>query len=212
MKIRIIILVSLIVLLADASAQTDPAALKILDRFSSNALSAPSVSIKFKLVNDDLAENSSDTLTGSVIISKENYKLELPNNKIWFNGKESWSYLEAEKEVTITRPDKKDNSFQSKPSGIFTMHKKGYKTRLLDENSSAWIIDLYPEDLKSEIIRIRLTIGKTSTDLKRIEYKRNDGVVITILVTDYNLKVKPDNDTFQFRPEKYKDVEVIDMR
>ena len=212
MKIRIIILVSLIIRLTDASAQTDPAALKILDRFSANALSAPSVSIKFKLVNDDLAENSSDTLTGSVIISKENYKLELPNNKVWFNGKESWSYLEAEKEVTITRPDKKDNSFQSKPSGIFTMHKKGYKTRLIDENSSAWIIDLYPEDYKSEIIRIRLTIGKTSTDLKRIEYKRNDGVVITILVTDYNLKVKPDNETFQFRPEKYKNVEIIDMR
>ncbi|HUX97792.1 MAG TPA: outer membrane lipoprotein carrier protein LolA [Bacteroidales bacterium] len=212
MKIRIIIFVLLIFWLTDTSAQTDPAALKILDRFSANALSAPSVSIRFQLVNDDLAENSSDTLTGSVIISKENYKLDLPNNTVWFNGNESWSYLEAEKEVTITRPDKKDNSFQSKPSGIFTLHKKGYKTRLIDENASAWIIDLYPEDVKSEIIRIRLTIGKTATDLKRIEYKRNDGVVITILVTDYNLKLKPDSETFQFRSGKYKDVEIVDMR
>ena len=212
MKIRIITFITLIFWITGASAQTDPAAIKILDRFSSNALSAPSVSIKFKLISDDLAENSSDTLKGSVIISKENYKLELPNNKVWFNGKDSWSYLEAEKEVTITRPDKKDNSFQSKPSGIFTLHKNGYKTRLVDENSSDWIIDLYPENIKTEIIRIRLTIGKTSTDLKRIEYKRNDGVIITVLVSDYNLKLKPDNETFQFRPEKYKGVEIVDMR
>ena len=212
MKIRIITFITLIFWITGASAQTDPAAIKILDRFSSNALSAPSVSIKFKLISDDLAENSSDTLKGSVIISKENYKLELPNNKVWFNGKDSWSYLEAEKEVTITRPDKKDNSFQSKPSGIFTLHKNGYKTRLVDENSSDWIIDLYPENIKTEIIRIRLTIGKTSTDLKRIEYKRNDGVIITVLVSDYNLKLKPDNETFQFRSEKYKGVEIVDMR
>lgn len=212
MKIRIIILATLLFRLTDASAQADPAALKILDKFSANALSAPSVSINFKLINDDLAENSSDTLTGSVIISKESYKLDLPNNTIWFNGNESWSYLEAEQEVTITRPDKKDNSFQNKPSGIFTLHKKGYKTRLIDENASSWIIDLYPEDIKSDLIRIRLTIGKTVTDLKRIEYKRNDGVEIIILVNDYNLKIKPDRDTFQFRPEKYKGIEIVDMR
>ena len=212
MKIRIIILATVLLRLTDASAQTDPEAVKILDKFSTNALSAPSVSIKFKLVNDDLAENLSDTLTGSAIISKENYKLDLPNNTIWFNGNESWSYLEAEKELTITRPDKKDNSFQSKPSSIFTLHKKGYKIRLIDENASSWIIDLYPEDTKSDLIRIRLTIGKTGTDLRRIEYKQNDGVQITVLVTDYSLKVKPDRETFQFRPEKYKDIEIVDMR
>lgn len=196
----------------DATSQTDPAAVKILDRFSSGALSAPSVSMKFKLATDDLAENSNDTLDGSVIISKDKYKLELPDNVVWFNGDASWSYLPAEKEVTITKPDKKDNSFQSKPSGIFTMYKKGYKIRLIDENSAGWTIDLYPEDIKSEIVRVRLTIGKTSSDLKKLEYKRNDGVLITVMVSEYNLKFKPDQETFLFRPEKYKGVEVVDMR
>lgn len=196
----------------DATSQTDPAAVKILDRFSSGALSAPSVSMKFKLATDDLAENSNDTLDGSVIISKDKYKLELPDNVVWFNGDASWSYLPAEKEVTITKPDKKDNSFQSKPSGIFTMYKKGYKIRLIDENSAGWTIDLYPEDIKSEIVRVRLTIGKTSSDLKKLEYKKNDGVLITVMVSEYNLKFKPDQETFLFRPEKYKGVEVVDMR
>lgn len=212
MKIRIILLLTVFLQTADVISQTDPAAVKILDKFSSAALSAPSVSMKFKLATDDLAENSSDTLTGSVIISKDKYKLELPDNIVWFNEDVSWSYLPAEKEVTITKPDKKDNSFQNKPSGIFTMYKKGYKVRLIDENAASWTIDLYPEDIKSEIIRVRLTIGKTSNDLKRLEYKRNDGVVLTVMVLEYNLKFKPDQETFLFRPEKYKGVEIVDMR
>ena len=212
MKIKIIFLLLLIVFLTDAECQTDQSAVKILDKFSSTALSAPSVSMKFILNTDDLAENTRDTLKGSVIISKDKYKLDLPDNIVWFNGDVSWSYLPAEKEVTITKPDKKDNSFQNKPSGIFTMYKKGFKSRVIDENTAAWIIDLYPEDIKSEITRIRLTIGKSASDLKRLEYKRNDGVLITVIVSEYNLSFKPEQDTFLFRPEKHKGVEVVDMR
>ena len=93
-------------------------------------------------------ENYRDTITGSVILSKDSYKLDLPDNIIWYNGKTSWSYLPAEREVTITEPDKDDDSFQSRPSSIFTMYKSGYKCRLLQEKTNSWLIDLYPEDTK----------------------------------------------------------------
>ena len=124
-------------------------------------LGAPSVSMKFKLVTADQTENTNDTLNGSIILSKDKYKLELPDNIIWFNGETSWSYLPAEKEVTITKADKKDNSFQNRPSAIFSMYKNGYKSRLIEEKSDSYIIDLYPEDIKSDLLRVRLTIGKT---------------------------------------------------
>jgi outer membrane lipoprotein-sorting protein len=212
MNIRINLLLLLILYSINVSGQTDLAAVKILDKFSANALGAPSVSMKFKLVTTDLGENSHDSTSGSVIISKDKYKLDLTDNIVWFNGDISWSYLIAEKEVTITKPDRKDNSFQTKPSGIFTMYKKGYKTRLIEEKSDSWIVDLYPEDIKSELIRVRLTIGKSLTDLKSLEYKRNDGVVINIYVGEYNLRFKPDQETFIFKPEKYKGIEVVDMR
>lgn len=211
-KIRITLLSTILLLTFNAAGQTDPAAVKILDKFSSNALGAPSVSMKFNIVTDDLAENRSDTLNGSVIISRDRYKLDLDNNIVWFNGDISWSYLVAEKEVTITKPDKKDRSFQNKPSEIFTMYKKGYKTKLIEEKPDSWVIDLYPEEINNDLIRVRLTIGKALTDLKRLEYKRNDGVILTVLVREYSLKFKPDQETFLFSPEKYKGVEVIDMR
>jgi outer membrane lipoprotein-sorting protein len=193
-------------------SQSDQEALKILDRFAANALIAPSVSMKFKLYTINQTDMTKDTLEGSVILNKDKYILNLPNNIVWFNGETSWSYLIAENEVTITKPDKKDNSFQNRPSLIFSMYKKGYKNRLIEEKSDSYIIDLYPEDMKSELLRVRLNIGKSQLNLISLEYKRKDGVVSTLIVTDYNLKQKPENDTFVFEADKYKDVEVIDMR
>jgi outer membrane lipoprotein carrier protein len=194
------------------TAQTDQQALKIMDKFSSTALTAPSLSMKFKLITVNQPENSNDTVAGSIIMAKDQYKLEMPDNITWFNGSTSWNYLKAEKEVTITKPGKKDDSFMSKPSAIFTLYKKGYKVRYVEENAASYIVDLYPEDIKSDLIRIRLAIGKTASDLVGAEYKRKDGITAYLVVSEYNLKVKADAAIFTFNPQNYKGIEVIDMR
>jgi outer membrane lipoprotein-sorting protein len=196
----------------DAICQTDQDAVKILDKFAGNALKAPSVSMKFTLITNNQTDNTKDSLKGSVIISKDKYKLDLPDNTVWFNGETSWSYLPAEKEVTITKADKKDNSFQSRPSLIFTMYKKGYKSRLIEEKTDSYLIDLYPEDIKNELLRVRLSIAKPMLNLISLEYKRRDGVIVTLHVTGYDLKVKPESTTFIFQPANFKGVEIIDMR
>jgi outer membrane lipoprotein-sorting protein len=201
-----------IVLTAVCFGQSDPKAVNVLDKFSSSASSAPSVSMKFLLITVDQAANSIDTVAGSVIISKDSYRLDLPDNIVWFNSETSWSYLPAEQEVTITKPDKKDNSFQNRPSSIFTMYKKGYKCRMIEEKADSWVIDLYPEDVKSELIRVRLTIAKASLYLKSFEYKRKDGLISTLIIKDYSLKQVPDEGMFIYPAEKYKGADVIDMR
>jgi len=195
-----------------AIGQNDQEVIKILDKFSATALGASSVSMKFQMVTTDQIENTNDTLTGSIILSKDKYKLDLTDNITWFNGETSWSYLPAEKEVTITKPDRKENSFQNRPSAIFSIYKNGYKSRLIEERSESYIIDLYPEDIKSDLLRVRLSIGKSLLNLKCLEYKKRDGIVITLSVQEYNLKLKPDPDTFIFQTGKFKGVEVIDMR
>lgn len=211
-KSIILFLLFLPPVIRQAPCQNDPEAIKVLDRFSSQALSAPSVSMKFRLININLAEGIKDTLNGSLLMSKDHYRLEMPGNIIWFNGTTSWNYLVAEKEVTITKPDKKEESLMRNPSSIFTLYKKGYKIRLVSENEAVCIIDLYPEDTDNELVRIRLTIGKTRLDLKNAEYKRKDGITVLLSISEYNLKTVPDASAFTFNPKNYKGVEIIDMR
>jgi outer membrane lipoprotein carrier protein len=210
---QLIILITISFLFNNNSiGQSDKDAVKILDQFSANALGAPSVSMRFDLITIDQMEKSRDTLSGSVIISKDKYRLVLPDNTVWFNGETSWSLLTAEKEVTITRPDRKDNSFQNRPSAIFSMYKKGYKTRLVEEKPDSYTIDLYPEDIKNDLLRIRLAIGKSAMDLRSLEYKKRDGIIVTLYVREFNLKQIPEPDAFTFQSAKYKGIEIIDMR
>jgi outer membrane lipoprotein carrier protein len=195
-----------------ANAQNDAEALRILDKFSSVALGAPSVSMKFTMETIDQLEGTNESRSGSIIFSKDRYRLDMPDNIIWFNGETSWSYLPSEKEVTIAKPDKKDNSFISKPSVIFSVYKKGYKVRLVEEKQDSYLIDLYPEDINSDHIRIRLSIGKPMPDLKSIGYKYKNGVTVILTVKEYDLKQQPGSSEFTFSPDKYKGVEIIDMR
>ena len=193
-------------------AQNDAEAVRILDRFSALALGSPSVSMKFTMETIDQVEGTNNTVSGSAILSKEKYRIELPDNIIWYNGETSWSYLPAEKEVTITKPDRKDNSFMTKPSSIFSIYKKGYKVRLLEEKADSWLIDLYPEDINSDHIRIRLSIGKPALDLNGLEYKYKNGITAILTVKEFDLKKQPAISEFTFPAADYKGVEVIDMR
>jgi outer membrane lipoprotein-sorting protein len=206
------LLIILLTIAANANGQSDPQAIKILDSFSANATKAPSVSMKFRMINVNQAENTSDSLNGSIILCKNKYHLNLGDNIVWFNGETTWNYLSEEKEVTITKPDSKDHSFQSHPADIYTMYKSGYKCRLIDDKKDACTIDLYPDDIKSDFVRVRLAIIKPDLSLKSLEYKRKDGIVITLHISDYSLNEKPDQDSFVFKPEKYKGVEINDMR
>jgi outer membrane lipoprotein carrier protein len=212
MKIKQLLFLAALLDVAFVNGQNDSQAMRILDNFSSKASKAPSVSMVFRMVTTDLTENTSDTLNGSIILSKNKYKLALGDNIVWYNGETIWSYLTAEKEVTITRPDKKDHSFQNHPSEIFSMYKSGYKSRLIEEKSDSYIIDLYPDDIKSDLVRVRLAIKRSDFSLINMEYKRRDGLAITLHISEYNLKQKPDSDTFVFKAEKYKGAEINDMR
>jgi outer membrane lipoprotein-sorting protein len=193
-------------------AQNDPEAVKVLEKFSSVAQSAPSVSIKFRIITVNLQDNSKDTTAGFLLMAKDQYRLEMPDNITWFNGSVSWNYLVAEKEVTIAKPDKKDDSFLSKPSSLFTLYKKGYKSRLVEENQKSYVIDLYPEDVNSELVRLRLSIGKASYNLDGAEYKRKDGITLTLIINEYNLKTIPEPSAFTFNQNNYKGAEIIDLR
>jgi outer membrane lipoprotein-sorting protein len=212
MKRYLLLFLALAALALNGISQNDPNAIAVLDKFSAKASSASSVSMKFILTNIDLVENTRDSLAGSVIINKDSYKLDLPNNIVWYNGETSWSYLLAEQEVTITRPSKKDNSFMSQPSLIFSIYKKGYKSRLIEEKPDSYLIDLYPADIKSDIIRARLLIEKQSLSLKSFEYKRRDGISMILKIQEYKLTEKPDPAAFVFPSAKYKEAEVVDMR
>ncbi len=209
-KQTVILLLSLITL--TLSAQKDPEALQVLSEFSRRATAAPSVTIDFKLITNDSKAGDVTTMSGSAIISGDRYKLVLDDYNIWTDGINVWNYLPDVNEVTITETDPDDDSFITKPSLLFTLYEDGYKIRLVEQTSDEWVIDLYPEEITSDLIRIRLKIGKTQYGLNGAEYKTKDGITMTLIADKYDLTFKPAADFFTFNPADHKGIDIIDMR
>lgn len=194
------------------SAQKDPAATEILDRFSGEALSAPAIHMKFSLRIYDKVEDTTQESEGQVVIKDNMYKLVLPDNIIWYDGTSTWTLSPEVKEVTVTLPDPDDNEFVTSPSSLFDMYKEDFKYRLLDESPQANVIDLYPEnpsDADFSIIRLEID---NNNRLVSAEYRRKDGIDLYINISDYNLRETYPNEYFTFDPAKYPDVDIIDMR
>jgi outer membrane lipoprotein-sorting protein len=195
-----------------AAAQKDPEAVRVLSEFSRKASSAPSVKIAFTVITTDSREGGITTLTGSAVIAGDSYRITLPENEIWADGKAVWSYLPDIGEVTITEPDPYDDSFMTKPSLLFTMYEEGYKVRLLEQNATEWIIDLYPEEIENNLVRIRLRIGKAGYILRSAEYRTKDGISVTLTADSYELTFRPPTGYFTFSIADHKGVDIIDMR
>lgn len=209
---KILYLISAILLCVAVNAQQDPDGMPVITEFSKKAAKAPSVSISFHLVSNDTKENTTDTIPGSVVISGDMYKLLLPSNTVWSDGVTSWSYLNDADEVTINNYNPQEKSFMARPSLLFSLYKEGYKVRLVDDAAKHWLIDLYPEKLDNNLIRIRLKIAKSTYALKSAEYKTKDGIIITLVIDKYDLTMKPEKNFFVFDMLKYKDAEIVDMR
>ncbi len=209
---RITQLILLLAMPLTLMSQKDPEAVMVLSEFSKRALAAPSVSIDYELVAYDAIEEDETTLDGRAVISGDSYRLTLPDNLIWADGRSVWNYMPDINEVTITEADTGDDSFISRPSLLFSMHEAGYKVRLLSQDNREWVIDLYPENIKVNMIRIRLTISKVSYDLKSAVYQTRDGITLTLTPKKYDLTFVPPPGYFIFKSADHKGIEVVDMR
>lgn len=209
---RSIITAILLIFSCSLSAQKDPLATEILDRFSDDALSANAIHMKFSLRVHDKIEDIIEESDGQVVIKDNMYRLELPDNIIWFDGSATWTLAPEVREVTVTLPDPEDDAFLTSPSSLFDMYKEGFKYRLIEESPKGSVIDLYPENPSAvDFSIIRLVIDNQNR-LVSAEYKRKDGIDLCVDINEYNLKETYPNDFFTFDPSKYPDVDIIDMR
>ena len=72
-------------------------------------------------------------------------------------------------------------------------------------------VDLYPTD-KTSIVRIRLTIDKSTKQLKRFWQQNKSGETLTVTIDRYETNKAMVDDMFTFDASKHPDIEVVDLR
>jgi outer membrane lipoprotein-sorting protein len=198
------------------NAQKDERAGKILEDFSAQTLSAPSVVLDFTIIMSSMKDEVIDQFDGELTIKDEKYRLKIMGTETWFDGKSIYTYMPDVNEVMISDPDEEEGGLMSNPAKLFTMYAEEFKYRLVGEIKESgdrlYEIDLHPVDRDRDFHTVKLFIDRDSNFLHSAVIAGKDGNRYTFLVNSYDTTQRLSESYFVFNKSDHPGIEVIDMR
>ena len=194
----------------------DPAAEPYLRILSEMFNPDKAVQLEFKYEAISLTDNSSSGDFGSVIIKGPKYKLKLEDGEMYYNGEKLWVYNKAAEEVYTSLP-KEGNKEQYfiDPFRLLSKYKDHFKYKLMNDvtvdSRKYTLVELYPNDLKSNYSILRVLMSKSANDLYSIEYQQKNGVIYKIYINEIISPIKISDSAFTWDPAAHPDVLEIEM-
>jgi len=197
-----------------ASAQYDPKALEVLDAMSKKYKSISTFEATLKSTLENESSGVKDDFNGKITVKGEKYRLELPEQHVYNNGKTVWTYLPEQKEVNIDNFDPKSEELN--PSKIFDMYKKGFKYLLLGDKNEGGVlcdeVDLVPEKKNSQYFKIKMLISKRDKNVVSWVMFDRGGNRFKYTISKFTPNVKVDDSFFAFDIKKFPGVTENDLR
>lgn len=197
----------------DASAVE---ARKVLDEMADEAKSHKTIAMNFAATYENKRTGATHTSEGTLKVKGEKYVLDI-EDMVTYSDEEGVSVWQKKvNELTISEHDAEAEGDMS-PARLFGgAYQEGYKLRLLGEvtvgGEKCMEVDLYPKDMKSQVVRVRLTISKKGKQLKRFMQQYKLGEVLTVDVRKYVTDKSMSDSEFVFDRVAHKGVEVVDLR
>lgn len=198
-----------------AFAQKDPKAKAVLDGMSQKYQSMKGFTAGFDYTYQDAA-GSGDRQSGEIAVSGDKYRLKLPGQEIYNDGKTVWTFIQTDsyKEVTINEASQMEGELT--PSNVYKMYQSGFNYRLLADKTyqgkAVHVVELIAQKSNAPFKEVKLMVDKTTKDL--LGWEMFDGQGGMFAYSFKNLKAAPNQaaDYFVFDIKKYPGIEVIDLR
>jgi len=196
-------------------AQKDPKAKTVLDDMSEKYQSMKGFTAGFDYTYQD-ASGTGDRQSGDIAVSGEKYRLKLPDQEIYNDGKTVWTFIQTStyKEVTIN--DAAQMEGELTPSNVYKMYQSGFNYKLLADETyhgkAVNVVELTALKSNAPFKQVKLMVDKATKDL--LGWEMFDGQGGMFSYSFKNLKAAPGlpADNFVFDPKKYPGIEVIDLR
>jgi outer membrane lipoprotein-sorting protein len=196
-------------------AQKDPKAKDVLDDMSEKYQSMKGFTAGFDYTYQDAA-GTGDRQSGELAVSGEKYRLKLPDQEIYNDGKTVWTFIQTStyKEVTINDASQMEGELT--PSNIYKMYQSGFNYKLLADKTyqgkAVNVVELTALKSNAPFKQVNLMVDKATKDL--LGWEMYDGQGGMFSYSFKNLVAAPSlpADNFVFDPKKYPGIEVIDLR
>jgi chaperone LolA len=168
--------------------------------------------LSYTMVNKEMDIN--EEKQGKIFVEGDKYRIEMPGQIIISDGKTLWTYLEDSEEVMVSNLEDNDESIS--PTKILTSYNKDYEAKFASDpkykKGELKLIYLKPGNKNKNFEKMSVLVDSKKKDLISFSVYDKNGNVFTYHILNLKPNVSLPSDTFTFDPEKYPDVEVVDMR
>lgn len=200
--------------LGEPQGSVNAKSLAILNKISSTYKNSTGTQMELKIGFTDNKTGEKSTASGTLKTSGNKFNLTTNFAIMIFDGKTLDVYDKQANELTISTPSD-DEVSSIDPTAIMTMFKEGYKIsepQYEPSNRNLVSINMYPEDRKSETSMITLTIDTSTNTPTTIKTFGKNGVDNVLEIKKIEVNKKFDETVFQFNADKYKKLQIIDLR
>jgi outer membrane lipoprotein-sorting protein len=201
-KVSIILIALLITSISQAqNAKT------LLKEVSAKAKSYDNISIDFKYNLNNSKENVNQETRGDVTLQGDKYVLNMLGTTRIFDGKNIYTIVPEDEEVTISAYNPKDDK-DITPSKMLTFYENGYTYKMdIEQNVKGrkiQYVKLTPIDSKAEIKDILLGIDAQTKHIYKLIQTDAKGTKYTLTVTSFKTNQPVSKTLFTFDEAKYK--------
>ena len=195
-------------IVAQSNAQAESMISNLLADAKTNAIKT-----NFKLAVYEKKNTPAMVSTGTFTIKGAKFLLEMPDMKVFFDGKTQWAYVAKTNEVSITEPTEKELS-ETNPMAILSGFKSKCTIRISSKSKSAQnhCIEMLPKIKNKDMDNIEVQINKSNNNLSSIKITNKNGGASLLSLTNFQKGIKVTDAFFVFKASKYLGVEVNDLR
>tara|TARA_B100000768_G_scaffold53832_1_gene52319 strand:+ start:728 stop:1390 length:663 start_codon:yes stop_codon:yes gene_type:complete len=179
----------------------------LLDKVSTKVKSYDNIHIEFNYTLNNTREDVKQDTRGNITLKEENYVLNMLGVTRIFDGKNIYTIVPEDEEVTISSYNKDENKGIS-PSKMLTFYEQGYNyyigTLKKVYGSKIQYIKLSPKNSNAEIKDILLGINIQSNHVYQLIQTDASGTSYTITVNSFKTNQSISQNLFVFDEEKYK--------
>jgi outer membrane lipoprotein-sorting protein len=155
-----------------------------------------------------------DTIAGSIYLKGEKFKILLPNQEIFCDGKNMWTFNMKDKEVQLDLFEENDDVFS--PSKLFSFYKTGFSYQVKEKKTVAGkkviVAEMSPVNKKTSYFKIDVSIDEATAALVQSKIYAKNGVRYTYIIVSEKPNIDLTDNFFVFDSVNFPAVKVIDLR
>jgi outer membrane lipoprotein carrier protein len=193
----------------------DPAAKKILDAVSAKFRAYKSAEAGFSYVIENSQGKVLSKKSGIVSMRGSKYHVVIPGMEIFSDGKLSWNYDKAAKEVTVK--EAASGGEELTPQKLFTnFYDKDFLYKLNGEKKEGsrtlQEIEMTPSNKSRPFHKVYVWVDKATKTIYRTRILEKSGNRYVYTINTFKANPSLSDALFTFDKKKYPGVEVVDLR